>query len=66
VDRKTFTPNSKFAATSTVRLAMDAISLKLDGKAAAAPTVARRRAALFSALQYAGELELLPTNPLNN
>jgi integrase len=43
---------------------MDALTLKLDGTAAAAPTVARRRAALFSALQYAVELELLPNNPL--
>ena len=43
---------------------MDAISVKLDGTAAAAPTVARKRAALFSALQYAVELELLPNNPL--
>ena len=43
---------------------MDAITVKLDGTQAAAPTVARRRAALFSALQYAVELELLPNNPL--
>ena len=38
--------------------------MKLNGAAAAAPTVARKRAALFSALQYAVELELLPNNPL--
>lgn len=42
---------------------MKAISVKLDGTAAAAPTDARKRAALFSALQYAVELELLPHNP---
>ena len=43
---------------------MEAISVKLDGTTAAAPTVARKHAALFSALQYAVELELLPDNPL--
>jgi hypothetical protein len=57
-------PLRSFASPSTVRRAMNAISLKLDGTAPAAPTVARRRAALFSALQYAVELELLPNNPL--
>jgi len=57
-------PLRSFASPSTVRRAMEAISVKLDGTAAAAPTVARRRAALFSALQYAVELELLPNNPL--
>jgi len=31
-----------------------------------APTVARKRAALFSAPQYAVELELLPHNPLEH
>jgi integrase len=57
-------PLGSFASPSTVRRAMEAISVKLDGTAAAAPTVARKRAALFSALQYAVELELLPHNPL--
>ncbi len=57
-------PLRNFASPSTVRRAMDALTMKLDGTAAAAPTVARRRAALFSALQYAVELELLPHNPL--
>lgn len=57
-------PLRSFASPTTVRRAMEAITLKLDGTAAAAPTVARRRAALFSALQYAVELELLPNNPL--
>ena len=57
-------PLRSFASPSTVRRAMDAITVKLDGTAAAAPTVARRRAAPFSALLYAIELELLPNNPL--
>ena len=57
-------PLRSFASASTVRRAMDAITMKLDGTPAAAPTVARRRAALFSALEYAVELELLPSNQL--
>ena len=57
-------PLRSFASPAIVRRAMDAITVKLDGTQAAAPTVARRRAALFSALQYAVELELLPNNPL--
>jgi integrase len=57
-------PLRRLASASTVRRAMDAITMKLDGTPAAAPTVARRRAALFSALEYAVELELLPSNQL--
>jgi integrase len=59
-------PLRSFASPSTVRRAMEAITMKLDGTAAAAPTVARKRAALFSARQYAVELELLPNNPLEH
>ena len=57
-------PLRNFASASTVRRAMEAITMKLDGTPAAAPSVARRRAALFSALEYAVELELLPSNQL--
>lgn len=57
-------PLASFASPSTVRRATEAVSAKLNGTAAAAPTVARKRAALFSTLQYAVELELLPHNPL--
>lgn len=46
--------------------AMDALTVKLDDTATAALTVARRRTPLFSALQYAVELELLRTIPSNN
>lgn len=49
----------------TVRTALNAISMKLDGTPASASTVARKRSALYSALQYAVELELLPVNPLD-
>ena len=57
-------PLRNFASASTVRRAMEAITMKLDRTPAAAPTVARRRAALFSVLEYAVELELLPSNQL--
>jgi len=57
-------PLRNFASASTVRRAMEAITMKLDGTPAAAPSVARRRAALFSVLEYAVELELLPSNQL--
>jgi hypothetical protein len=46
-------PLRSFASPATGRRAMDAINVKLDGTAA-----------LFSALEYAVELELLPNNPL--
>lgn len=51
---------------SEIRRALEAVSLRLDGTPASAATVARKRSALFSALQYAVELELLDTNPLQS
>ena len=44
---------------------LDAIALKLDGKPAAAATVARKRAIFYNALQYAVELEELDSNPID-
>ncbi|MEV4216803.1 hypothetical protein [Nonomuraea sp. NPDC049725] len=41
----------------TVRLALDAIALRLDGKAASANTIRRKRAVLHALLEYAVELE---------
>ncbi|QYC38139.1 site-specific tyrosine recombinase XerC [Nonomuraea coxensis DSM 45129] len=49
----------------TVRLALDAIALRLDGKAAGANTVRRKRAVLHAVLEYAVELEELSANPLH-
>ncbi|HET7388182.1 MAG TPA: tyrosine-type recombinase/integrase [Nocardioidaceae bacterium] len=49
----------------TLRTALDAISVKLDGTPASASTLARKRSALFSALEYAVELEHLDVNPLD-
>ena len=48
-----------------MRAALHALSLKIDGTAAASSTVMRKRSAFYSALQYAVELELLQANPLD-
>ncbi|AWS42946.1 tyrosine-type recombinase/integrase [Streptosporangium sp. 'caverna'] len=49
----------------TVRLALDALALRLDGKAAAPNTIARKRAVFHAVLEYAVELEELDANPLH-
>ena len=49
----------------TLRKALTAVSLNLDGSAAAASTMTRKRSAFYSALQYAVELEIFDANPLN-
>lgn len=51
--------------TKVVRLALDALALRLDGKAAAPNTIARKRAVLHAVLEYAVELEELAANPLH-
>ncbi|WP_226873676.1 hypothetical protein [Microbispora sitophila] len=51
--------------TKTVRLALDALTLRLDGKAASANTVRRKRAVLHAVVEYAVELEELSANPLH-
>ncbi|ACU34561.1 tyrosine-type recombinase/integrase [Actinosynnema mirum] len=43
---------------------LDALAVKLDGKAAAATVYQRKRAVLFNLLGYAVERELIPDNPL--
>jgi integrase len=47
-----------------MRKALDLLSLRLDGKPAAASTIARKRTTLSSALKYAVELRLLESHPL--
>jgi integrase len=47
-----------------VRRVLEAMSLKLDGKQAAAKTVYRKRAVLHNALEYAKELKLVMGNRL--
>lgn len=49
-----------------VRSAMKAVSTNLDGTRASASTVARKRAALSGALNYAVEKGYLPHNPLRD
>jgi integrase len=44
---------------------IDALGRKLDGSPAATQTYRRRRAVVFNALEYAVELEALPSNPLS-
>jgi integrase len=56
---------SELERPATARLALNAISVKLDGRPASPATVRRKRSALYSALEYAVELELLTANPLS-
>ena len=56
---------SSLREATRLRKALNALSVTLDGKAAAASTVSRKRSAFYSALQYAVELELFESNPLD-
>ncbi|MFF5229985.1 tyrosine-type recombinase/integrase [Dactylosporangium sp. NPDC000521] len=47
-----------------VRQALDALARQIDGQPAAAKTVARKRAILFNAFEYAVELGYLADNPI--
>jgi integrase len=47
-----------------IRRALDALTLTMDGKAAAATTIARKRAVFYGVLSYAVELDILPANPV--
>jgi integrase len=47
-----------------VRKALDLLATRLDGRSAAATTVARKRAVFYGALRYAVELRLLDTHPM--
>ncbi len=49
-----------------IRKVLDTLALKLDGKPAAANTVARKRAVLYGVLQYAVELRLLESHPFTH
>ena len=50
---------------ATARRVLDSLTVRMDGQPAAANTVARRRAVLYNALEYAVELDRLPANPLS-
>lgn len=49
-----------------LRLALDALSLELDGKQAAAKTFMRKRAVLYNALDCAVEVKALGANNLGS
>ncbi|MEV4515160.1 site-specific integrase [Dactylosporangium sp. NPDC049525] len=58
-------PLSDLRDAAIVRHGLDALAVKLDGAAAAATTVQRKRTVFYNLLQYAVELELFDANPLD-
>jgi integrase len=62
---KTSLPLDDLKEATTVRAALDALALTMDGRAAAATTLRRKRSVFYNALQYAVELELLEFNPVD-
>ncbi|MGW4463022.1 tyrosine-type recombinase/integrase [Micromonospora sp. NPDC004704] len=63
--RRSSLPLAELAQAATVRRALDALALTLDGRSAAATTTRRKRAVFYNALQYAVELESLEFNPID-
>jgi integrase len=63
--RRSSLPLPDVREPATVRAALDALALKLDGTPAAATTYRRKRSVFYNALQYAVELELLEYNPID-
>lgn len=59
-------PIGDLSDPQVVRATLAALSMTLDGRRAAASTVARRRSAFHNCLEYAVERERLPVNPLNS
>ncbi|ADG86814.1 tyrosine-type recombinase/integrase [Thermobispora bispora] len=58
-------PLAELGKVRNVRLGLDALTLRLDGTPAAPTTIARKRAVFYNVLQYAVDLEELPSNPLD-
>ena len=58
-------PVSEVGKAQTARAVLNAISVRLDGRAASATTIARKRSVFANVLEYALELEHLTTNPLD-
>jgi integrase len=58
-------PLTALQEAATVRGALDALALTLDGRPAAATTTRRKRSVFYNVLQYAVELELLEFNPVD-
>lgn len=62
--RRRITYESCISEPSVLRSILSTIENKIDGTAAAASVVSKRRRVLFNALEYAVELGLLAVNPL--
>jgi integrase len=58
-------PVSEIGKPRHARAVLDAISITLDGSAAGATTIARKRSVFASVLKHAVELDELPSNPLD-
>jgi integrase len=56
-------PVARVADPAVLRAALDALTVRLDGRRAAATTIARKRAVFHNALGYAVETGLLDSNP---
>lgn len=62
---KTSLPVSMISKPQHARAALDAISVLLDGRAAGATTIARKRSVFANVIRYAVEREEMPSNPLD-
>ena len=62
---KTSLPVSMVSKPQHARAILDAISVRQDGKAASATTIARKRSVFANVIRYAVELEEMLSNPLN-
>ena len=58
-------PLAELAEGGLMREALDALSLRLDGRRAARNTIARKRAVLYGSLRYGVELDRLSAHPMN-
>ncbi len=56
---------AEFAGAQTLRRVLDGLAKRLDGRPASSSTVSRKRSALYSALQYAVEIDELDRNPMD-
>lgn len=63
--RSTSLPLLQVADASVARAALNALTVRADGRPAAANTVARKRAVFYAALKYAVELGRLDAHPLD-
>ncbi|MFG1674132.1 tyrosine-type recombinase/integrase [Micromonospora sp. NPDC049282] len=63
--RQASLPMSEVGEPAVIRAALDALTLRLDGRPAAPTTVRRKRSVFYNVLQYAVELEALEFNPID-